>query len=162
MRVGCLKPACVQTLCWLICVCLYVHIRVLLPANPPAAGHPHPPARPSNAPLALLPCRPPNPDPAAQAFVARFLMLSRAAHLAYLANADPTLAAALDPLTEAQWGVLKGYLFSMLPTFAEDTYNMFMAAGGQQIIAGIVQVGLGRGGGGGGGTGGLGFESGSQ
>ena len=90
--------------------------------------------------------------------MARFLMLSRTAHLAYLANADPTLAAALDPLTEAQWGVLKGYLFSMLPTFAEDTYNMFMAAGGQQIIAGIVQVGLwgcgaggwGRGGGGGG------------
>jgi hypothetical protein len=80
-------------------------------------------------------------DPAAQAFVMRFLLLSRATNLAYLAGADPTLHTALSAITDDQWMMLKGYLASLLPTYSSSTYDMFIAYGGAQIIAGAVQVG---------------------
>ncbi|KAI3426439.1 hypothetical protein D9Q98_008807 [Chlorella vulgaris] len=82
---------------------------------------------------------PAGPDPAAQAFVTRFLLLSRDTNLAYLASADPTLHAALLPITADQWNMLKGYLASLLGTYSTGTYSLFMAFGGAQLIAAEVQ-----------------------
>ena len=113
-----------------------------LPPRPP----PQAAARARTAhPRRPLPCRLPSPpcsgiDPAAQAFVTRFLLLTRATNLAYLASADPSLHDALEPLTDDQWNMLKGYLASLLPTYSSGTYSLFMAFGGAQIIAAEVQV----------------------
>lgn len=70
----------------------------------------------------------------------RFLLLSRDTNLAYLASADPTLHAALLPITADQWNMLKGYLASLLGTYSTGTYSLFMAFGGAQLIAAEVQV----------------------
>jgi hypothetical protein len=77
--------------------------------------------------------------------VARFLLLTRDTHLAYLATADPALAASLGPITANQWLMLQGYLGSLLGTYSSNTFSLFMAFSGAQIIAAEVQVGGQRG-----------------
>ncbi|KAL4448196.1 hypothetical protein ABPG75_005415 [Micractinium tetrahymenae] len=66
-------------------------------------------------------------DPAATAFLFRFMTLSRATLLATLqteAAPAPALAAALAPITAPQWGMLQGYLQYLSQTYGNETYQI--------------------------------------
>ncbi|KAL4418953.1 hypothetical protein ABPG77_001775 [Micractinium sp. CCAP 211/92] len=66
-------------------------------------------------------------DPIASAFMFRFLALSRATLLATLdtePSPAPALAAALAPITDPQWGMLKGYLQYLSQTYGNETYQI--------------------------------------
>ena len=104
-----------------------------LPRPHPAALTPHPHPPPPSPPRRY-------PDPSAQAFVTRFLQLSRDANLAYLATADPGLQAGLAGIGEAQWQLLQGYLVSLMGTWGNATFNAFVAAGGEAVVASMVQA----------------------
>ena len=91
----------------------------------------------------LLPAARSYPDPTAASFIAEFMLLSRSTLLASLEISNPSLATALNLLTDGtggtkdQWLLLKGYIASLLPTWAELVYNQWMANGGAQTLAAL-------------------------
>ncbi|RMZ54053.1 hypothetical protein APUTEX25_002630 [Auxenochlorella protothecoides] len=77
-------------------------------------------------------------DPAGAAFLGAFLTTPRAALLAGLAAAPATqaLAQVLTPITATQWGLLQGYLVSLVPTWGTLVYRGFLQsfAGGAGLV----------------------------
>lgn len=65
-------------------------------------------------------------DPQASQFISRFLALSRGTHLAHLTalntSASLALAAALQPLTEAQWGGLRQYAAELAAGYGAEAF----------------------------------------
>lgn len=75
----------------------------------------------------------------------RFLALSRATLLARLDTEPapaPALAAALAPITDPQWAMLKGYLQYLSQTYGNETYQIpFVHELTNEQISATIQVG---------------------
>lgn len=73
-------------------------------------------------------------DPNAAQFLGAFMNLPQATTLAILGSIYPEGAAALAPLTPAQWLLLQGYIASLVPTWGTMVYSGWLAAGGGGMI----------------------------
>ena len=73
-------------------------------------------------------------DPAAAQFTSAFLTSNRTAMLAGLAAAAPPLAAALAPLTDLQWNLLKGYLAGLVPTWGTLVFDTWVTGAGGGLV----------------------------
>jgi hypothetical protein len=90
-----------------------------------------------NAHLMFLPfflCR--YLDPAAQAFVLTFLndQVPRPAFLAWVGTTNPDLAAELELITDSQWGLVKAYMASIVPTWGTVVMSGWLAQGGGGLV----------------------------
>eukprot|EP00887_Chlorella_sp_A99_P004150 scaffold23.g4150.t1 len=82
-------------------------------------------------------------DAGAQAFALSFLQLSRPAMAASLAVTNPALKTALDPLSDTQWGLLRGYLNNLVTgdNWAELVYGAWTGAGAGNATLASMQDG---------------------